>query len=116
MSYITMDLVDQRTGEQFTGLVERGNAPEFGAPFEYEEDGKVRLCTRVPSIIGRPQIANYGTRALSKQRWHPAFEKHDARGFGITRSRKDVQGALDWSKRNATCEDDEWTWNDKDKL
>lgn len=121
MSFMTIDVVDEQTGETHELLVARNEAPEFGQSFEVElaaPDGQMAkaVVRRVPSVLQRPLIARYESVNLQQRRYHPAFKHHDRRGFGVCTSKAEVQAALDWSKQNATSEDDVWTFNDKDKL
>lgn len=105
-----IDLIDLATSEAFIGTCESKDAPDFGVPFEYEG----RQVKRVPSVL-QPLIAkNYGTRALSRPRWHPAFERHDKRGYGLVSDKRELQRVLDRQKARAKSENDVWTWDQQD--
>lgn len=111
---MSVDLVDLDTGEAFIGLADRRDPPDFGVPFEYEHNGRTRRVKRVPSIVQSPIVKNYATVAVSQRRWHPAFEKHTDRGYGVVQDRRDVERVLDRSKALAKREEDILTWDEKD--
>lgn len=112
MSFILVDLLDPETGETFEELYSRSEAPPLGEPFAWEDPtGRVRTVHRLVASPQKAQVKSVECIAYSRPRWDPAFKHHTSRGFGVVTGQKDLDRALDTSKRRARSEDDEWTWN-----